>query len=53
MATQTHGERRLKKNSPLSAWLLDGKGGGRELEWKSLSNYKLANNQWLWIHLDY
>lgn len=35
------------------AWLLDGRGGGRELGWSEVLDCKPAPGEWLWLHLDY
>lgn len=35
----------------LTAWQLDGKGGGRELDWSGLEQWK-PDDGTLWVHLD-
>lgn len=35
------------------AWLLDGQGGGHQLSGPQVANCELADDQWLWMHLDY
>jgi len=37
----------------LDAWLMDGDGGGRQLEWSELTKCHPAGQEWLWVHLDY
>lgn len=37
----------------LDAWLLDGDGGGRKLDWSEVSGCQLEVGQWLWLHFDY
>jgi zinc transporter len=37
----------------VDAWLLDGQGGGRELNWDEVTDCKPDAREWLWIHLDY
>jgi zinc transporter len=37
----------------IDAWLLDGNGGGRKLDWREVSGCRLENGQWLWLHFDY
>ena len=37
----------------LDAWLLDGNGGGRKLDWREVPGCRLENGQWLWLHFDY
>lgn len=36
----------------ISAYLLDGKGGGRSLDWAAINAWKPADGV-LWVHLDY
>jgi len=41
------------KDGLICAWLMDGKGGGRELDWDGVAAWKPESEGWLWIHLDY
>lgn len=36
----------------ITAYVLDGHGGGRELEWQVVRAWKPADG-FLWVHLDY
>ncbi len=37
----------------LYAFLLDGNGGGRRLDWSEVVACNPRDNEWLWLHLDY
>jgi zinc transporter len=37
----------------ICAWLLDGRGGGRQLDWEELATLVPAHGQVLWTHFDY
>ena len=37
----------------VDAWLLNGQGGGRKLDWGEIADCELAEKEWLWIHLDH
>ncbi|MGD2137517.1 MAG: zinc transporter ZntB [Gammaproteobacteria bacterium] len=37
----------------LGAWLLDGRGGGRRLDWEEVAGCKPRDGEWLWLHLNY
>lgn len=39
-------------NGLVTAWLLDGKGGGRRMEWHEIADWQ-AENGLLWLHFDY
>ena len=35
------------------AWLLNGQGGGRTLDWNQVTEHPADEKEWLWMHLDY
>lgn len=37
----------------IDAWLLDGAGGGRKLDWDDLARCEPRGREWLWVHLDH
>ena len=37
----------------IDAWLLDGRGGGRRLDWNEIATCRPVDGEWLWIHLDH
>ena len=37
----------------INAYLLDGNGGGRRLNWSELADCNPGENEWIWMHLDY
>ena len=37
----------------ICAWLLDGRGGGRQLDWEALASVAPAHGEVLWTHFDY
>ncbi len=37
----------------LFAWELDGKGGGRELEWEAIERPAADESSWQWLHFNY
>lgn len=37
----------------IDAWLLDGRGGGRRLDWSEACLCEPQGDEWLWLHFDY
>ena len=40
-------------NGLLDAWVFDGKGQATAIDWDNVANYQLADDEWLWLHLNY
>jgi zinc transporter len=43
----------VEQEGLIAAWLLDGKGGGRQLGWDDINDIRLADKEFLWYHFDY
>lgn len=43
----------MENNGLICAWLLDGRGGGRQIGWDDLSVVQPVAGELLWIHFDY
>jgi zinc transporter len=43
----------MDNNGLICAWLLDGKGAGRELDWEALHQTEPGPGELLWLHFDY
>lgn len=41
-----------KNHKPLFAFILDGKGGAKKIEWEAIQNW-LPEQGTLWVHMDY
>ena len=42
-----------ENNGLICAWILDGKGGGRQVGWDEANAFQPSGSSWLWLHFDY
>jgi zinc transporter len=42
-----------EQNGLICAWILDGRGGGRQVGWEEANAFRPAAGEWLWLHFDY
>jgi len=42
-----------ESNGLICAWILDGKGGGRQVDWSEANAFQTDRDNWLWLHFDY
>jgi zinc transporter len=42
-----------ENNGLISAWILDGAGGGQQVGWEAATDFRPSGGQWLWLHFDY
>lgn len=42
-----------ESNGLICAWILDGRGGGRQVSWEEANAFQPSDGSWLWLHFDY
>ncbi len=42
-----------ESNGLICAWILDGQGGGSQVDWDEANAFQPSGNSWLWLHFDY
>ncbi len=52
MAGDTNQNTVTEMSGLISAWLLDGSGGGHEIDWPDVVGHQLQPGQWMWLHMD-